>query len=143
MFRGPSCLDASAAAASCPPLPPPWLLPGVTTALVPFLLCQEKELRANEARVVEARGQLATAKEDHEKLSSHFYSLNAKHEAIIVRPPSPCAACMAALAGHVPSWSNQLERAQHSMDGVLLVTCLVCTLLCRRSEMVSCRSSNP
>lgn len=43
----------------------------------------EKELRANEARVVEARGQLATAKEDHEKLSSHFYSLNAKHEAII------------------------------------------------------------
>ena len=107
-----------------------------------FWLCQEKELRANEARVVEARGQLATAKEDHEKLSSHFYSLNAKHEAIIVRPPSPCAACMAAPPGHVPCWSNQLERAQHSMDGVL-VTCLVCTLLCRRSEMVSCRSSNP
>jgi hypothetical protein len=79
------------------------------------LLLQEKELRAGDARVTEARTQLAAAKEDHEKLSSHFFALQAKLEALNVR-----AGCRRALVKAC------------SVCWTLPYACAVCRQSCRR-----------
>ncbi len=42
-------------------------------------------MQVHDSRVAEARTQLAAAKEDHEKLSAHFFAAQAKCEAQSVR----------------------------------------------------------
>jgi hypothetical protein len=41
---------------------------------------QEKELQANDQRVVEARAQLGSVKVEHEKVSSHLFAARAELE---------------------------------------------------------------